>query len=212
MRRGRAHCEREDLPALAEKLLKASPEASAPRRGAPPQPEAGQVEDGPPILSPHAGELSSLSSIVVTKEIDETRSAAAFALPASTMRSSWSRRDEPSRRARRRRVDYYGGGPGLGVSGSGDALAGIVGGLLARGADTADGVALGSPASRRSRRGAYEEGRADRFPRPRNPGRAPRPSRALIIPASCAVPARRRRGARRGARWSIPRCRTEFRP
>ena len=30
---------------------------------------------------------------------------------------------------------YDGGGPGLGVSGSGDALAGISGGLLARGAD-----------------------------------------------------------------------------
>ena len=30
---------------------------------------------------------------------------------------------------------YSGGSPGLGVSGSGDILAGIVGGLLARGAD-----------------------------------------------------------------------------
>jgi NAD(P)H-hydrate repair Nnr-like enzyme with NAD(P)H-hydrate dehydratase domain len=30
---------------------------------------------------------------------------------------------------------YSGGGPGLGVSGSGDTLAGIAGGLLARGAD-----------------------------------------------------------------------------
>ena len=30
---------------------------------------------------------------------------------------------------------YTGGGPGLGVSGSGDTLAGITGGLLARGAD-----------------------------------------------------------------------------
>ena len=30
---------------------------------------------------------------------------------------------------------YSGGAPGLGVSGSGDVLAGIVGGLLARGAD-----------------------------------------------------------------------------
>jgi NAD(P)H-hydrate repair Nnr-like enzyme with NAD(P)H-hydrate dehydratase domain len=31
---------------------------------------------------------------------------------------------------------YKGGAPGLGVSGSGDTLAGIVGGLLARGADS----------------------------------------------------------------------------
>jgi NAD(P)H-hydrate repair Nnr-like enzyme with NAD(P)H-hydrate dehydratase domain len=31
---------------------------------------------------------------------------------------------------------YRGGAPGLGVSGSGDTLAGIVGGLLARGADS----------------------------------------------------------------------------
>jgi NAD(P)H-hydrate repair Nnr-like enzyme with NAD(P)H-hydrate dehydratase domain len=30
---------------------------------------------------------------------------------------------------------YAGGGPGLGISGSGDTLAGIVGGLLARGCD-----------------------------------------------------------------------------
>ena len=30
---------------------------------------------------------------------------------------------------------YQGGGPGLGVSGSGDTLAGIIGGLLARGAE-----------------------------------------------------------------------------
>ena len=30
---------------------------------------------------------------------------------------------------------YEGGGPGLGVSGSGDVLAGVVGGLLARGAE-----------------------------------------------------------------------------
>jgi NAD(P)H-hydrate repair Nnr-like enzyme with NAD(P)H-hydrate dehydratase domain len=30
---------------------------------------------------------------------------------------------------------YSGGGPGLGISGSGDSLAGILGGLLARGAD-----------------------------------------------------------------------------
>ena len=35
---------------------------------------------------------------------------------------------------------YNGGGPGLGVSGSGDSLAGILGGLLARGADPLTGL------------------------------------------------------------------------
>ena len=35
---------------------------------------------------------------------------------------------------------YKGGGPGLGVSGSGDTLAGILGGLLARGADPLTGL------------------------------------------------------------------------
>lgn len=35
---------------------------------------------------------------------------------------------------------YNGGGPGLGVSGSGDTLAGILGGLLARGADPLTGL------------------------------------------------------------------------
>ena len=35
---------------------------------------------------------------------------------------------------------YEGGAPGLGVSGSGDVLAGIVGGLLARGAEPLDAL------------------------------------------------------------------------
>jgi NAD(P)H-hydrate repair Nnr-like enzyme with NAD(P)H-hydrate dehydratase domain len=35
---------------------------------------------------------------------------------------------------------YKGGGPGLGVSGSGDTLAGILGGLLARGAEPQTGL------------------------------------------------------------------------
>ena len=38
---------------------------------------------------------------------------------------------------------YAGGGPGLGVSGSGDVLAGIVGGLLARGATPLDALLWG---------------------------------------------------------------------
>ncbi len=35
---------------------------------------------------------------------------------------------------------YEGGGPGLGISGSGDTLAGILGGLLARGAKPLDAL------------------------------------------------------------------------
>jgi NAD(P)H-hydrate repair Nnr-like enzyme with NAD(P)H-hydrate dehydratase domain len=37
-----------------------------------------------------------------------------------------------------------GGGPGLGVSGSGDTLAGIVGGLMARGAEPAQAAVWGA--------------------------------------------------------------------
>ena len=40
----------------------------------------------------------------------------------------------------RRAWKYAGGGPGLGISGSGDSLAGILGGLLARGADPLAGL------------------------------------------------------------------------
>ena len=88
----------------------------------------------PPILLPHAGELASLldcdeheveadplgcgqraadrfQSIVVVKGVESR-----VVTPAG---ESWL---------------YQGGAPGLGVSGSGDVLAGIVGGLLARGA------------------------------------------------------------------------------
>ena len=69
---------------------------------------------------------------------------------------------------------YRGGGPGLGVSGSGDVLAGIVGGLLARGADPLTaclwGVLLHGEAGAR----AGEENRPARLFGERNPGRRSR--------------------------------------
>ena len=94
----------------------------------------------PPILLPHAGELASLldcdeaqierdpvgcgvraaqlyRSIVLVKGITSH-----VVTPAG---ESWT---------------YDGGAPGLGVSGSGDVLAGIVGGLLARGAEPLDAL------------------------------------------------------------------------
>jgi ADP-dependent NAD(P)H-hydrate dehydratase len=94
--------------------------------------EAGRC---PTILLPHAGEMASLLGC------DEERSRP---IPLAAGRTCAERYDSvtlvkgvhshvvtPDGQVFR----YEGGGPGLGVSGSGDTLAGIVGGLLARGAD-----------------------------------------------------------------------------
>lgn len=91
--------------------------------------------DCPTILLPHAGEMASLLGC----EEEEVE-----ADPAGAGRRCAERYDcltlvkgvqshivAPNGQVFR----YEGGGPGLGVSGSGDTLAGIVGGLLARGAD-----------------------------------------------------------------------------
>lgn len=94
-----------------------------------------QRSDCPTILLPHAGEMASLLGC------DE---AEVEADPAAAGRRCAERYDcltlvkgvqshivAPDGQVFR----YRGGGPGLGVSGSGDTLAGIVGGLLARRAD-----------------------------------------------------------------------------
>jgi hydroxyethylthiazole kinase-like uncharacterized protein yjeF len=91
--------------------------------------------DCPTILLPHCGEMASLLGC----EAEEVE-----ADPAAAGRTCADRYDAvtlvkgvqshvvtPDGQVFR----YEGGGPGLGISGSGDTLAGIVGGLLARGAD-----------------------------------------------------------------------------
>jgi hydroxyethylthiazole kinase-like uncharacterized protein yjeF len=89
-----------------------------------------------PILLPHSGELTSLLDCE-EKEID--RDPVGSGLRAAKLyganvlvKGVTSHVVTPDGRA----WTYKGGAPGLGVSGSGDALAGIVGGLLARGADS----------------------------------------------------------------------------
>jgi hydroxyethylthiazole kinase-like uncharacterized protein yjeF len=89
----------------------------------------------PPILLPHAGEMASLleceESEVEADPLGAGRRCADRYDAVTLIKGVESHVVAPDGRAFR----YRGGGPGLGVSGSGDMLAGIVGGLLARGAD-----------------------------------------------------------------------------
>ena len=88
----------------------------------------------PPVLLPHAGELSSLLDC---DELEIERDPIGCGIRAAQLYCSvvlvkgvTSHVVTPDGDA----WTYSGGAPGLGVSGSGDVLAGIVGGLLARGA------------------------------------------------------------------------------
>ena len=88
-----------------------------------------------PILLPHAGEMASLLGCDEAEVEDDPLAAGrrcAERYGATVLvKGVQSRVVAPDGRA----WLYEGGGPGLGVSGSGDVLAGITGGLLARGAD-----------------------------------------------------------------------------
>ena len=89
----------------------------------------------PPILLPHSGEMASLlgceEAEVEADPLDAGRRCAKRYGALVLVKGSNSQVVSPEGKA----WHYQGGGPGLGVSGSGDVLAGIVGGLLARGAE-----------------------------------------------------------------------------
>ena len=99
---------------------------------------------------------------------------------------------------------YRGGGAGLGVSGTGDVLAGIVGGLLARGAEPLDRLAVGRLAARRSRAAAGQEVGPIGFLAREIAGESRRCLPRCSALRSSRFPARRRPAARRGSRWSSP--------
>ena len=88
-----------------------------------------------PVLLPHAGELASLLECEVAEvEADPLAAGRACAARYDAMtlvKGVESFIVAPDGSA----FHYRGGGPGLGISGSGDTLAGIVGALLARGCD-----------------------------------------------------------------------------
>ncbi|AYV48527.1 NAD(P)H-hydrate dehydratase [Caulobacter flavus] len=105
------------------------------------------VTDAPPrsarILTPNAGEMAGL--LGVSREKVEADPLAAGTQAAERFgavvvaKGATTHVIHPDGRAGR----YAGGGPGLGVSGSGDVLAGLIVGLLARGACPFDAAAWG---------------------------------------------------------------------
>ena len=97
--------------------------------------EAARASEIPPILLPHSGEMASLlgcdEAEVEADPLAAGRSCAKRYGALVLVKGVESHVVAPDGAA----WLYGGGGPGLGVSGSGDVLAGIVGGLLARGAE-----------------------------------------------------------------------------
>jgi ADP-dependent NAD(P)H-hydrate dehydratase len=110
---------------------------------------------GPVLLLPHAGEMARLigreRDEVARDPLSAARSAAETYDAVTLIKGEYSHIVAPDGRAFR----YQGGGVGLATSGSGDTLAGLVGGLAARGADPLHallwGVHLHGEAGRRLR-------------------------------------------------------------
>jgi ADP-dependent NAD(P)H-hydrate dehydratase len=98
--------------------------------------EAKRGSDVLPVLLPHAGELASLLDCdderIASDPIDCGLQAAERYHANVLVKGVTSHVVTPDGHA----WSFSGGAPGLGVSGSGDTLAGIVGGLIARGADS----------------------------------------------------------------------------
>ena len=105
----------------------------------PPHDEAAR-EAATPVLLPHNREMAALLDCE-PDEVDADPLACGLECAdrygaLTLVKGAQSHVVTPNRRAWK----YQGGGPGLGVSGSGDSLAGILGGLLARGAEPLTGL------------------------------------------------------------------------
>lgn len=99
-----------------------------------PRAERARAARKPPILLPHAGEMAALlgceEGTVESDPVGCGRRCAELYGAITLVKGVTSHIVAPDGTV----WTYDGGAPGLGVSGSGDTLAGIVGGLLARGA------------------------------------------------------------------------------
>lgn len=94
----------------------------------------GQVPDQPLVLTPHCGEMAHLTGDskdeITADPLHYVRVAAARWRACVTLKGS----DTYVAQADGSTLRHKGGTPGLGVSGSGDTLAGIIAGIAARGA------------------------------------------------------------------------------
>ena len=100
-----------------------------------PHAQAARGAGAPPVLLPHSGEMAALldceESEVESDPVGCGRKCAERYGAVTLVKGAISNIVHPDGRV----WTFRGGANGLGVSGSGDTLAGIVGGLLARGAD-----------------------------------------------------------------------------
>lgn len=97
----------------------------------------------PLVMTPHAGEMARLldweKSAVEADHLGAARQAAQAYGAVVVMKGAQTHLVAPDGAA----LLYAGGGPGLGTSGSGDVLSGLIGGLLARGASPMEAAAWG---------------------------------------------------------------------
>lgn len=134
--------------ALAERAIAAAPGATflvdaAAFTGLAERLEAARAAGGRLVVTPHAGEMAALSGRprreVEADPLDAARQAAVALKAVVVMKGAETFVVSPDGRAWTHRAAL----PGLGASGSGDVLAGVIGGLLARGATPVGAAAWG---------------------------------------------------------------------
>jgi len=105
--------------------------------------EAARAAGGRLVVTPHAGEMAALTgkskAQVQSDPLAMAREAAAALQAVVVMKGAETFVVSPDGRAWSHRAEL----PGLGASGSGDVLAGVIGGLLARGASPLGAAAWG---------------------------------------------------------------------
>lgn len=135
-----------EVDAILASLIRQAPIDGALLLDAAMIPAARLLEDhagvwrGRRVITPHFGEMAALMECNENAVTPDLARRAAEHLDATVVlkaSETWIATPDPPM------LHYRGGGPGLATGGSGDVLAGIIGGLLARGASPRDAAAWG---------------------------------------------------------------------